>query len=69
MGNPVPATFSHPGPVPVTVKYWLYFILIFLNVKMQQFLFYSAEKPFYTKLQINFTSELFLESINTHIFG
>ena len=34
---------------------------------MQQLLFSGAGKPFYAKLQINFTSEIFLMSINTHI--
>ena len=31
-------------------------------IKMQQFSFSGAGKPFYAKLQINFNSELFLKS-------
>ena len=36
-------------------------------IKMQQFLFSGAGKPFYAKLQIHLTLELFLKSIITHI--
>ena len=35
---------------------------------MQQFSCFGTGKSFYSKLQINFNSELFLKSINTHIF-
>ena len=33
-----------------------------------QFSFSGTGKQFYAELQINFTSELFLKSINTHHF-
>ena len=36
---------------------------------MQQFSFSGAGKTFYAKLRINFTLELFLKSINTHILN
>ena len=63
-GNPVPATFLNPVPA----KYWPDLIFICLMIKMQQFSFSGAGKHFYAELQINFTSELFLKSINVHIF-
>ena len=68
-GNPVPVpvnpdTFLNPVPA----KHWPDLILIFKMIKMQQFSFSGAGKPFYAKFQINFTSELFLKSINTNIF-
>ena len=37
-------------------------------IKIQQFSFSGAEKPFCANLPINFISELFLMSIKTHIF-
>ena len=37
-------------------------------IKMQLLSFTGAEKPFCAKLEINSTSELFLKSINTHVF-
>ena len=37
-------------------------------IKMQQISFSGAGKPFNAKLQINFTSELFLKLIIIHIF-
>ena len=36
-------------------------------IKMQQLSFSGDGKPFYAKLQTNFSSELFLKSINTHV--